>query len=1235
MFTKANARRVALGVLFSLLVFGPESLSGKAAQAQTRVTSAPPVVINPYDVEVRRLVSEAIRDARAPRGLLPILEIYRTLDRASPGVVFGAIDSLSRDRRLPSHIRVYTQGLLARLRTSRGELEQAERLIQEAGYVRQWRVIGSFDNEGKNGFARAMPPEEARTGPVDMDARYPGRERPVSWRIYPEVSRYGYINFDSLFRPYANVCGYAETMVHSDRAHPVTLWFGAGGAAKVWVNGAEAMSDEAYRTADPDRLSRGVILGQGWNRILVKDCITEGAWGFYFRIGEPDGSPARGLRFDPMAVQDAADARANVRVPTAPVASLAGLEARAVGENPPAQALADLAEFLALTASDDPAERRAKQLAARAADADPTLEHLRLAAQLADERAEVMRFASRAIELFPNEPEAMILNALSASRGPNPIDALPIIQHIPAHTRAALDGAILQAQLLNSLDMHEAARSIIAEAAANTNQATAFVAELAVAANFCARRDEAIALRERLVAARYDDTGSRGALIADALRRGNTEAVLANIEILRSLAPDSSQTLFTVAELYDSLGRDEDVLSAYRQALALAPEDANALVAMGRALLRLDQRDAAGDAFRQALALRPQDADTREILEQLHPQARQDEAFAATTEEILQRRTETSDYPITVLQHLVVNTVYENGLGSSFNQIAAQVNDAEGTRRFRTYSIQFDPESQRVDVRLARVTRRNGQVLEANQSFLQQLGEPWYRIYYNTLAQIVVFPDLEPGDVVELRYRIDDISHRNVFADYYGDLQFLQSGDPQKRMEYVLITPPSREFYFNEPHLANLQHTRTEQDGHRIDRFIATDVPAIRGEDGMPGMTEVAPYLHVSTYRTWEDVGHWWWGLVHDQLYADDSLRRTVAEVVRGAPDTRTKIQRIYNWVVTNTRYVGLEFGIHGYLPYRVPQIVQRGFGDCKDKASLLYTMMREAGIDARIALVRTRRNGSINDLPASLAVFDHAIAYVPEFDLYLDGTAEHNGTTELPTQDQGVTVLVVGPTSAELRRTPILDSTQAHRERRLNVRIAADGSAEIEGEEEVRGPDAPSYRATYEAEGTREDRFERAMAGIFPGADLQEQHFANLDRREEPVRYNYRLRVPQLGQRDGASVRLAPSVMTELVRTLARTPERHYPLDLGSLNSYGETRTLRLAPGLQVATLPDGGEAVSEYGRLRMTYTREGRDIVVHTEFAILRDRISPTEYPAFRQWVERADTILRQRIALQGGAQ
>ena len=64
--------------------------------------------------------------------------------------------------------------------------------------------------------------------------------------------------------------------------------------------------------------------------------------------------------------------------------------------------------------------------------------------------------------------------------------------------------------------------------------------------------------------------------------------------------------------------------------------------------------------------------------------------------------------------------------------------------------------------------------------------------------------------------------------------------------------------------------------------------------------------------------------------------------------------------------------------------------------------MLREAGVDARLVLRAHRPNGAIAPEPASLAVFDHAIAYVPSLDLYLDGTAEHSGTRELPAGRSG-----------------------------------------------------------------------------------------------------------------------------------------------------------------------------------------------------------------------------------------
>lgn len=402
----------------------------------------------------------------------------------------------------------------------------------------------------------------------------------------------------------------------------------------------------------------------------------------------------------------------------------------------------------------------------------------------------------------------------------------------------------------------------------------------------------------------------------------------------------------------------------------------------------------------------------------------------------------------------------------------------------------------------------------------------------------------------------------------------------------------------------------------------------------MPGMTEVSPYLHVSTYRNWQDVGRWYWGLIHDQLYADQALKRTVAELIADKKTTREKVVAVHDWVVNHTRYVGLEFGIHGFLPYRVPLIVQRGFGDCKDKASLMYTMLREAGIDARIVLLRTRRNGAIDTAPASLSVFDHAITYVPELDLYLDGTAEHSGTTELPGEDQGVMVLLVGPQGAELRKTPVFPPEQNRRTRGLSIALESDGSARVEGKEEVVGSDAAGYRQYYEAEGTRGERFERSLGAIYPGVELISQSFDSLHELETPVRYAYRIRVPRFAHFDGSTLQVAPSVLSDLVRNLARAPTREQPLDLGTPNTYVEERAFTPPKGMQWNAIPRDAEANSEFGQLRLHFAAQGGSLSVRTEFVLSRARVAPSEYPAFRRWVDAADQLLRQRIGLSRGA-
>ncbi len=1191
---------------------------------------------NPYEAELARLAAEVSRAGTQPRAIVPLLELWRSWDHVPPEVALGHLDRLSADRRLSPAVRTYARILRAQARLRLGDPEANRRELAELGFVREVRIIGPFDNEGKTGFDREYPPEAGRMGRLDVDGRYPGREREVVWRTYPDVGLNGYVSFDAALRPRENVCGYAETFVESERAQALTLWVGGGGATRVWWNGEVVHQDPGYRTPHPDRGVAVVGAHRGLNRVLVKACATDGMWGFYLRVGSARGEAPENVRITSSpsaeAVARIAAGHGVARLPRPPMAPFPALREAAEGERASAQALEDYARFLVYTGADDPAEARARELSARAAELQPTVARLDLASSRANTRGEAMRFGRQAAELAPSDPAALLLQASLASGGPSPEAALPLLDRIPRGTREWMQGAVLAADVLRTLGLSDAARARVEAAAAVAPRAPAWVAARATAASASERRDEHIRLRQELVGLRWDDLGARRALMDDALARGERETVLTHLGVYRALAADRASTYATVAAIYEALGRMDEAFATFQQGLEVSPEEAQLFAEYGRMLLRAGQTDAGAAELRQALDLRPQDTSVRELLEQLSPQERVDEAFAVASDVLLERRGAAQGYPVTMLQDLTVNTVFESGLGSRFRQVAVQIHDTEGARQWRTFPIQYDPDVQRVDIRQARVFR-DGQQLSSTQTFEQQLGEPWYRIYYDTRALVVVFPDLEPGDVVELRYRVDDVAPRNLFHDYYGDLRTLQMTVPIRRLDYVLITPSSRRFYFNQPR--GVTHDTREEDDRRVDHFHVDDVPALSPEPSMPGMTELVPYLHVSTYRSWEDVGRWYWGLIQDQLQADERLRRTVRELVAGAPDTRTKVARIYDWVIRNTRYVALEFGIHGYLPYRVPDIVTRGFGDCKDKASLIYTMLREAGIDARIVLIRTRQNGQIEEEPASLAVFDHAIAYVPELDLYLDGTAELSGMEELPAMDQGVTVLRVGPNDVTLGRTPMLEPDRNRRTREVALTLAAEGSGTVDVREEVRGAEAPGYRSRFQAEGLRRERLERQMRNLFPGLELTQTEFGALDDFNAPVSLRFGARVPQLAVRDGRLLRVAPSVLNELTRSLAPASERRLPLDLSTRTSYEETRRVRLPAGFRVEDLPQGGTAESPFGRLEMEVRQEGREVRLTTRLNVTQDRIAPSDYGAFRRWVEEADRILRQRLILAPGGE
>ncbi len=1159
--------------------------------------------VSPYEARQESLTREVLQRGRSPGALLPLLELWQLWEDVPRSGALSRLSRIVRSNRLSQENRQIARVLYGEALLRAGDLAGLRNQVEDLGYLRSFFVIGPFDNDGKRGFDEPMPPETITQDGFDPMASWVGKGHMRRWRQVPEGLPMALVDLSELMWPRENVCAYATTSIDVSRDKALTLWLGAGGAIRVWWNGDSVFSDSTYGGAWPDRNAVRVKAKRGKNRLLIKSCVAEGSWGFYARVTERSG-----------------------------VGSMEWFRKRAESPRASTAQLEAFAKYLHYTGSDDPAREEARQFAVKAATKGRSVRRLLFAASLSSERSEALGYVDRAQSLAPKANDVLLAKARLVYSGVQPEEALPMLERMSKRDIAWFDGVLLRAELLQRLQLNETALEELQRAAKRVGEAPRWLRALATAARASGRPDLAIDYEERAVAARYDDRTGRRTLLRDAMQRQEQARIDAHLDALQELAAGDGAALRYVSRVYGGLGLPDQALEMIGRALQIAPDDPNIISDHGRLLLRLGQDEAAASRLALALELRPQDADTRDLLSQIKPRPRQDEAYAVALVKLRARMAPARGYPSTILEDLTVNTVYENGLGSRFRQVAAQIHDDQGARQWQQFSIQYDPNAQRVELRVARVHRADGSVLEATRRFERPVGEPWYRIYYDTRDLVILFPELRTDDLVELQWRVDDVAHRNLFHDYFGDLHPLQGFSPTRRFDYVLLSPESREFFFNEIEVEGIKHVTELRDSKRVDHFYATDIPALEAEEWMPGITEVAPYLHVSTYRTWEDVGRWYWGLIQDQLLIDDSLRTTTREVVRGAKTDREKVERIHGWVLEKTRYVGLEFGIHGYKPYRVPQVVRRGFGDCKDKASLLYAMLKEAGVESHIVLVRTRANGRIADLPASLAVFDHAIAYVPSLDLYLDGTAEHSGIEELPGGDQGVMVLHVYPDGASLRVTPVSTSAQNRLSRELEVVLSADGSADVTAKEEVRGVEAATYRSTYEASGTQVDRLERMMSSVFPGLRVESHRFDSLSDLNRPVRLRYRAHVPQFAARRGSELEMGISVMGGLIRRMAAKPRRQHALDLETTRQYREHRTIKLPPGARSAELPKGGQAKSAFGRLAVRVESTKNTVSVTTELELNKDRISAEEYPAFRAWMRQADQLLRGRIRIGG---
>src|SRR5471030_147832 len=188
-------------------------------------------------------------------------------------------------------------------------------------------------------------------------------------------------------------------------------------------------------------------------------------------------------------------------------------------------------------------------------------------------------------------------------------------------------------------------------------------------------------------------------------------------------------------------------------------------------------------------------------------------------------------------------------------------------------------------------------------------------------------------------------------------------------------------------------------------------------ESSMPPYENVLQRVLVSTTPDWRDVSKWYWTLSKPHLDATSpELQKAVSDLTAGAKTDMDKAKVLFYYVSQKIRYMGLtpEKDQPGFESHDVGMTFGKKYGVCRDKAALLVSMLRIAGLDAYPVLVNV---GSKKDREVPDAGFNHAIVGVElkkgEYVL-MDPTDEH-ARDLLPCSDGDQSYLVARPEGEEI----------------------------------------------------------------------------------------------------------------------------------------------------------------------------------------------------------------------------
>ena len=324
------------------------------------------------------------------------------------------------------------------------------------------------------------------------------------------------------------------------------------------------------------------------------------------------------------------------------------------------------------------------------------------------------------------------------------------------------------------------------------------------------------------------------------------------------------------------------------------------------------------------------------------------------TMELLARAGDRNTYPNAnyVSVEDVDSVIFDStGMSISYSYGLLKAITMAGAKDLGEIPLGYDSQMMLLDIFYARVIHPDGTVEYLPDSAITDGTLPGYSemdIYWSNLRMKTLhFPMLSMGDAIEIAYKYTSLQPR--FKNFVSNWHSFQSTIPAVHSRCVVLGPASMPLnwkVFNDPDKKVTFEEKKKGDNIKY-VWDGWDFPQIVSEPQMVSVAEISTSVGYST-GTWRDLSRKAAELSEPKMKAGEEIVAKVHELTDTLKTEREKLRALAYFVMQDIRYIGLTLGAkEGITPHDVNKTFEDKAGVCKDKAALLTSMLRVAGIDA------------------------------------------------------------------------------------------------------------------------------------------------------------------------------------------------------------------------------------------------------------------------------------------------